>query len=450
MQVVPWIFGIPHATGFPAFVILAGLFAHVFAVGSVAWRIAFFCALCMSGAAWLVARIVREIDGDPWIGAAAGCIFAFGHVAWTRGTRAEVHAAALFFALLTICAFLRWFRFSRTSDLAAAFAAWGIGIAVHPIVVLLLPALMVLTAARRRNIRLRHAAVAALALAAGLSLYAYLPLRSAVVDAARLDPTTRLGLPAGQAFWDTDDPRTLSGFIRLVSGTQFNAGGGLAAMFSPPAYVDRGPSYVQTLWREMTPLALVFALGGAYALLRTSWPPGIALLLAVAVPTAFAFGYSIEADINRYYLLSFAVAAALCGYGASRLAQALPPLRMTTTSVLYVLALVLLIVNRPVFGQRTAPGAEAVLTTVLKNTPPNAVLLSSWTGATPLAYGAYVQRRLGRRIVVSTWLSDVSSRVPGWTKRRPVYVVGELFGAVAGYRLATIPGDPVLYHLVKK
>ena len=447
-QVVPWIFGIMHATGFPAFTILAGIFAHAFPIGSVAWRIALFSALAMSGAAWLVFRIVNELDGDPWIAAAGAWVFAFGIVAWTRGTRAEVHALAAFLAVATLYAAIRWYRRGDPRMLVAGALAWGLGIATHPIDALLLPALLILFVARVRRVRLRAFALALAALTFGVVWYAYLPARSAAVTAARLDPTRSLGVPPGRSFWDNDHPSSWSGFVQEVSGTDFSAGGTVRSMIAPQTYIEAAPAYLLTLIVELSPVGVLLAAGGMYALWHRDRALAMAFAAAFAVPTAFGLAYTIEADSKRYYLIGFVVAAALAGYGASELIRALPALRRAATLTVTLLAFGLLAVNRETFEQRHDAGAQAVITTVIQNTPRNAVLISPWLFATPLAYGAYVEHRLGDRIVDPAWLAEDAARVPAWTRTRPVYVVGILFGNVTGYRTVKIPGSPDLYRVV--
>ena len=207
-QTVPWIFGIMHPTGFPVFTIFAGIFAHAFPLGAVSWRIALFSALAMSGTAWVVWRIVDELEGDPWIGAAAAWLFAFGGVAWTRGTRAEVHALATLLSVVALYAFVRWYRRGEPGAAIGGALAWGLGIATHPIAALLAPAIAVPLAARLRALSFRTGALACCALLAGVFFYAYLPLRSAAVTAARLDPTLQIGLPPGQRFGTTIIPQT--------------------------------------------------------------------------------------------------------------------------------------------------------------------------------------------------------------------------------------------------
>ena len=447
-QVVPWIFGIMHATGFPAFTLLAGVFAHVVPFGSVAWRVTVFCAVAMSAAAWLVSRIVVRLEGDPWIAAATSWVFAFGYVVWTRGTRAEVHALAAFFAVASLYAALRWYRTGEVKMLAGGALLWGLGIATHPIDAMLLPAWLVLFAARARRVSLHALCLAIAAVVFGVAWYGYLPARSAAVTAARLDPTRSLGLPSGRAFWDNNHPSTWEGFVKEVGGTEFGAGGTFGAMLSPHTYATRGPEYVGVLLGEVTPLGVLLAAYGAYLLWKRDRWLATALLAAFCVPTAFALAYTIEADPRRYEIAGFAVVLIFAAYGASAVAQAFPVHKRALTAAMAVMAIALLFWNRQTFDQRNDSGAQGVIASVVKNTPRNAVLISPWLFATPLAYGAYVERRLGGRIVESAWLADDAAYVPEWTRERPVYVVGILFGSVPGYVAVKIATSPDLYRVV--
>jgi len=449
MQVVPWIFGIAHPTGFPAFTILAGIFAHLFALGPVSWRITLFCALAMSGAAWFVARAVLEMEGDAFVACASAWLFAFGSVTWTRGTRAEVHALAAFFALGAIAFAVRWRRRAEARALIACALFFGLGVATHPIVALLLPALLVAALAQFRALGSRTLLGAALAVLLGVAIYAYLPLRSAQVTANHSDPTLRLGEPPGNAFWDFDHPASLDGLKLMLSGSQFGAEGAFAELMQAQTYAMRAPPYLHMLIDELTPLGLLLALGGLFALVRADRWLAAALILAVGVPVTFAFGYTIEADIARYYLISFGVAALLAGYGAAIIARELAPLRGAATLLVFALAGALIVENRDTFSQARSQGARPVIATVREKTPKNAILIAPWIFATPLAYAAYVEHSLDRRTVQAAWLGDVAARVPNWQRSRPIYVVGIVSGSIPGYALVRTAGSPDLFRVAK-
>ncbi len=450
-QVVPWIFGIAHPTGFPVFTIAAGVFAHVFAIGTPAWRIALFSAIAMSVAAWAVFRVLRELDCRTWIALGAACVFAFGEIVWTRGTRAEVHALAACFASLTLYFSVRWYVRGESRSLVWGGLCWGLGIATHPVVGLLAPALLVILCARIRRLTLRSFALALAMLLCGLTFYAYLPLRSAMVTQARLDPTRVLGDPPGKAFWDMNHPASWDGFKHEISGSDYGTGGFFAAMLDPHTYQSGAPPFFERLWREFTPFGLLLALSGIVTLARRDPALTVAFFLAGAIPAIFAFGYTIEADIERYYLIPFAAVAIFAGYGASAIARALPGMRTASVVVTAGIAVGLLVINRDTFTQPHSSGAEAMIRTVVMRTPDDAVLLVPWIDSTALAYAAYVDGSLGHRVVDSAWLSDEATRVPRWMHEgRHVYVVDQVFGSVPGYRLVKIPGSPDVYRIAKE
>ena len=450
-QVVPWIFGIAHPTGFPAFTLAAGAFAHVFAIGSVAWRIALFSAIAMSLVSWAIYRALRELRCDYWIALGSGWTFSFGEIAWTRGTRAEVHALAACFAALTLLFAIKWYLNGDRRAFVLGALFWGLAVATHPIASLLAPALIVLLCAGFRRIHPRGLAAALLVFACGAGLYAYLPLRSAIVTQERLDPTRALGIPPGSAFWDMNHPASRDGFVRFMSGSDYGVGGAFVAAIKPETYRDGVPPFFIELWREFTVVGLVLAAGGFFALVRRDRWLGISLVLAAAAPAIFALSYSTEADTGRYYLLPFIVAAIAAGYGAEAAARSEPTLKGISLVAMPAIALSLLIFNRGTFSQPKSTGAAGLIQTVVARTPDGAVLLAPWIDSTALAYAAYVDRSLGKRIVVSAWLSDEAPRVPGWIARgRKVYVVGEVFGSVPGYKLVRVASSPDVFRIVRQ
>ncbi|MHB8177574.1 MAG: protein O-mannosyl-transferase family [Vulcanimicrobiaceae bacterium] len=451
MDVVPWILGIAHPTGFPAFTVLGFLFTHLLPFGTVAWRMSIFSALGMSTAAWCIYRIVDDSCDAPWIGAACAWCFAFGEIAWTRATRAEVHALAIAAIAVTLLCALRWYRTSDSRYLLAGAGAWGVGMAVHPVAVLLFPALFVVLLARMHDVSSRR-----LLMAIGLcalivaGFYAYLPLRSAYVGAHRLDPTRALGLPAGRPFWDYDQPSTVHGFIKLVTGSGLGVGEGVRSIVDPQVYEKRGGLYLAAVWQELTPIGIALALLGIIVALRRDRVRASVLLLAGFPSVPFALGFTQEADFRRYFLSSFLICAIFIGEGIGMLCMGRLRLRRWAAIGLALLAATLLISERSLFAQPYDNRASRAVDRVLQLTPHNAILVAAWTYATPLAYAAYVEDRLGGRTLDAAWLGNDAAYIPGWLRRRPVYVVGLPEGSLPGYRLEAVASMPPLYRVVKR
>src|SRR5207237_4702016 len=132
-----------------------------------------------------------------------------------------------------------------------------LGIATHPVVALLGPALLLVLCARSRQVTLGIFAAGLVALTCGLAFYAYLPVRSAIVTQARLDPTLQLGDAPGKAFWDMNHPATGDGFKHEISGSDYGAGGFLPAMIKLHTYRVRAPPFLDRMWREITYFVII-------------------------------------------------------------------------------------------------------------------------------------------------------------------------------------------------
>jgi hypothetical protein len=451
MDTVPWILGIAHPTGFPAYVLSGWLFAHALPIGSVAFRMSVLSAVAMSLSAWAIARTIYEEHGAQWLACMCALVFAFGDVVWVRATRAEVHALAAMAIALTIYFTLNWYRTGDDRALIGAAIAWGFGIAVHPVVALIAPGLLVLVCARLRAIR-----IGTLCLAIGLGtllvtgFYAYLPLRSLYVTTHRLDPTRQLGLPPGRAFWDDGHPASPAGFFAVVSGSGFDVESGLDAIVAPAAYQQRVVRYLDALAVEFSILGLaLILLGLAFAFTRDRWR-ATALVLSAIASVAFAFGYPEEADYQRYFLTSFVVGTLFLGDGAAWFGQYLERWRFAVPVVLALCALWLGWSDRVLFRQAHDASAAHMAATVIRLTPRNAVVIVSWTYATPLAYDAYVERETGDRVVETSWIGDVKPYLADWLAQRPVYVVGPLNDDGVGYRAQRVWNDPLVYRVEKE
>jgi hypothetical protein len=446
MDTVPWILGIAHPTGFPAYVVVGWMFSHALPIGSVALRMSLMSAVAMSIAAYFVARCVEDEGAGPWIAAGCAWLFAFGSLTWTHATRAEVHAVASAAVAAVIFFSLRWYREGRRRDLFLTAAVLGFGFAVHPLVVLLAPGLLLLLAARARRIAARDmVAACAIALGSAAVWFTYLPLRSAYVSAHGLDPTAALGL-SGNAFWDYDHPASLRGFVSLTQGSAFTPLDALKAIFSPYTYRAL-PDYLGQLYSEMTSYGVSMAIGGIAAAWSISRARTIALLLFGMSCIPFGLGFQAESDPHRYYLTSFIVASILCGDAALWLAKRLPYRNALPALVLSAIAVALLVQGRWIFAFATDERARVVIDDVRRSTPSNAIIVANWLDAPPLAYAAYVEGKLGKRIVEPAWLGDVAAKLPLWMKTRPVFAIGDDQSA-PGFRLVTVSKRSVVSRVV--
>jgi Protein of unknown function (DUF2723) len=434
MQTVPWIAGIAHPTGFPLFVMGGWLFAHALPLGSIAWRMALFSGLAVAGAGWLLFHIVADETAEPWLGAGAAIAFETANTVWSRATRAEVHDLALLCIAATIYFSIRLHRGRRGRDFAYAVGALAAGLAVHPVAIFAGPGLIVLAIANRAKIGARTLGAAAAAAMLMLATYAYLPIRSAIVTAARLDPTLQLGLKPGAPFWDYAHPADPRQFVWLVSGAQFRTSEGFGGFTHPLALLHAAAGAAAFLRTELGIVTCVLALAGIVVVLRRDRVLGAAYALYALAGVPFAFAYVQEADPQRYLLTFEFVAVVLAALGVAELMDLGRRLARVPRALWPIAgSLVFLAVgarnvdrNRGIIAVNADPLGRKFLATVAAAGPQGSVVVADWTYATALAYGAYADGTLGKRIVVASRLQDAGPNVLAWSRRRCVLVVSDV------------------------
>jgi hypothetical protein len=427
LQTVPYILGIPHPTGFPAYVMIGWVWSHVMPLGDPAYRMNLLSAVGVSVAALALFGLLVDWAIEPFFALGAALVFAFTRVPWDHATRADVHAVALAAIAVAFWAALRWTRTGSTRALIACAVAAGLALSVHSGMILVLPGIALAALGRRPSLRVA-AGVIALGICVVVASYAYLPLRSSVVTAQRLDPTIALGVPAGRPFWDNDHPSTFDGFRKEVGGGEFGAGHALQSILQPKVLAQLPERYGRAAIGDLAGGVLIIALFGLWAAMRSNAMAGAGLLVGGFLPVLFVLAYTIESDPERYFLPSYWVIAALLGLGANMLARGgmtRPP--RSIVALIGVLFLVVagtnIYVNRGAFGPPDHSG-ERFIDRVVAMTPANAVLVASWMYATPLAYGAYIERRLGDRIVLTGWPDDYNKAdYQRWLAKRPVVVI---------------------------
>jgi hypothetical protein len=215
--------GIPHPPGYPLYVLLGKLFTLV-PIGDVAYRLNLMSAFFAAGAValvYLLAYLVvssttgpafGEVSVSPCLAVTGALVFAFCPALWSQATIAEVYTLNAFLVAGLICLLL--LATARTDNprglpgevqftanqakrrewsLILAASGFGLGLAHHPTIVLLLPAAAVLLVGSGSRQRWTTYLRMALGCLLGLGLYAYLPLR------AMADPPINWGDPRSWA-----------------------------------------------------------------------------------------------------------------------------------------------------------------------------------------------------------------------------------------------------------
>jgi hypothetical protein len=365
---------VAHPPGHPL-ALLVGKACALVPLGSVAFRVGLASALAAAAAAaftaLLAARVAARVGEalgavderrDAALGAGAGLGFGLCWAAAFQAVRPEVYALN---ALLVVFAAWAIERASRAFDegrrrwLYAAALALGLALANHHLLALCFaaPAALV-TLARRPFPRLARAlGLCALALAVGLLVYLYLPLRAA------RHPEVDWGAPT-----------TLARFVWTVSARAFQKSLGRAEASTPVAFALAAELGVSA------PLALL----GAYLLVRLRETRRLGLLLvggAAAVAAAPALVGFDPANPDAYGYLEPAVAFAAC-LGAAAPAAILSMVKRPRVARGVALAIAcanaaLPALGFPVFERARFADADRFASALIDQAPPRAALVSS-------------------------------------------------------------------------
>lgn len=427
LQGVPYIMGIAHPTGFPFYVLLGYVWSHVLAFDSIAFRLNALCGVAGAITALAGYLVALEFDAWPPVAMAAAWWFAFVEVVWSHSVRAEAQVVAVTCAALALLSFLRWMRDGSAAAFLMAWLLFGLGVASHPNAIWIAPAMIVGSCIARRRPSMRLALLGGALAIAALGLYLYLPLRSAYVVAHGLDPVHVLRGAAGGIFWNYNDPSSASGLFNELSGIQSGAPAYALASLNPLRLQDAVWAFFEAIGSGFGAFALIAIGAGVVAMWKRDRRRTAVLVFACLTALVFSVTYANEADIFRYRLLGIWLAVPL-------LAAVFPsPVaagrRYALLGIAYLAFLSIgagsaLYARRSYFHHRSGEGGRWIINAVRPYVPPGGVVIvDGWLDATSLAYGAYADRSLPGRIVVSGYSGGDTGLYTVWANQRPVFVL---------------------------
>jgi hypothetical protein len=267
-----YVAGVPHPTGYPLFCMLGWLWTHILPIGHVDWRMNTFTAFWGAMAAGILVRTVwRSFDllpanlasgvtrGAKMIASvSSGLLMGFSLYTWQQSVITEVYSLAIFFVSLVTWILtellagadeagdlsikinaVAWDK-KRARLVSLLGLSWGLALTNHLTSMFLFPSIMMVLFFGGIRLKLADFLKGAGLFILALLIYLYLPIRSA------MNPPLNYG-----------DPKTLDGFIWLVTGRQFKT-----LMFSLLPYI----SLHQIMRYNSLPLQ-IGALGAAAALI---------------------------------------------------------------------------------------------------------------------------------------------------------------------------------------
>ncbi|MEO6029299.1 MAG: DUF2723 domain-containing protein [Candidatus Binatia bacterium] len=307
---------VAHPPGYPLFTALAHL-ATLLPWGSLAWRVNLFSAVVDAAAAGVLAATIVTVAQSTIAGIVAAALFAFSPLVWNYAVGAEVFPLNNLLVALLMYGTARFARSGAGRDALAVALTIGLGLAHHHAFLFYAApvALWLLWTGRPAILAPRRLAMLALAVAAGLAWYLYLPLA---------------GRSATTLSWG--DPTTLAGFrdhlLRRDYGT-FR----LAAGVDPSAssFGERLAAWAAHSAEALLYLGVVLATLGAVTAMRRSAPLRSWAVLWIACATFYVIGFHALANLPvsdplfravtaRFWQQSDLVLFMLCGLGLAVLA----------------------------------------------------------------------------------------------------------------------------------
>lgn len=395
LTVATWSLGNAHPPGFPLYLMLTHL-ATLLPIGTVAWRTnlasAIFAALAcgvVSLATWemlmysapkaVVPKKKKKEAAPPpeptlpvavvtLVSAFAGLLLAFSRTLWAYATVTEVYALNTFLVATVVWLMLAWRRTGAVNQLYAAALVFGLALGVHHVTVgltLLGIAVLVVRTGGVRFFRSRAFGIAAaVAVAALIAVYAYLPLAAAHHSALN---------------WG--DPHDLGGVVRHVTAEQYRS------------YVTAGEQggQIDDVFRLVTrelgprwlPLALLVAIVGLGAAFRRDRTLFWLLFLIALAGCAWMLVYPIVNDEDAYLLPAFVALVLAAAYGAAALAGR----RTAVAAALLLLPLLALFVHWPYRDRSRFFVAKDYVDNTLATVERNALLITGdWQLYSPLFY----------------------------------------------------------------
>lgn len=274
--------GVAHPPGYPTYLLLARLALQI-PWGEPAARLAQLSAVCGALAVAVTTLLVTAYAGRI-AGLYAGLSLALCERLWSQAVIVEVYTLHLL--CLTICTLLLWcwIATGRGWMLVLSANMLGLGLGVHLTLAALIPSGVAawLVAPNRPRVTLGRALAALAALAAGLTVYALLPIWAA-----------REAVPS----WG--DARTIGGFWRHVGAAEYRY---LVGAVPWTQRLGRAGYVARDLLAQPGPAALIAAIGWG---LPGGWRADRPLLVlsgGVALCSLlFAIGYG-GADSSVYLL----------------------------------------------------------------------------------------------------------------------------------------------------
>lgn len=419
--------GIVRATGYPLYLLLGRIWAWL-PVGDVGYRMNLLSAVCGALTILLVWHILARLKVNIWARIGALGLLATAPYFWALSLIAEVYTLHTVLMSAVILLMLRWYERPTLRGLVPVVFLLALSLGNHAATVLLAPAclILVLIRAPRLTFQPRTWLLAGAALAAGISIYLYLPLLYSTSPAFNY-----AGAYNAAGEFIPVDLTTFSGLWWLISGKAFS--GQMFAYELDQMWPEIHNFGVQ-LWVAFFAIGVGPGLFGAVKLARRNWQLGLFFTLLFFANAFFYINYRVI-DKNTMFLPAFVIWAIWVAVGYQDLLAwlvktsptAVDDRRLTYLGRFVMIAVVGLALlwnwNRVNLAHDTSARERGE--TILEVVEPNAIILGWWDTVPVVEYLQLVEGQRPDVQAINRFLisgQDMEELIEQEIGNRPIYI----------------------------
>lgn len=365
--------GVPHPGGYPTYLLFASLFSKI-PIGSFAFRINLFSALCMLLAIYILFLFVLKFTKSFYVASFSTLIFGTFPLVWSQALITEVYALQTLLAALALLLLVPK-NSSSWQDFTGG-AILGLALGSHLTAVFLLPFLLIKNATQRKR-HLKNLIRRIAGFCMGLSVFFVIPIRA-----------------GNQAPVNWGNAVDWEGFWWLISGRMYH---GRLGHFSLNYLGAATRLWSQFLLDQMGVLGVTVALIYIVVFFKPTRLHLTTLWLTLTFSIFAIIYYSPDSYV--YLILPLLAFAIWIGLGSEYLIENLPekisslkPLEVTLLFVAVIARALILLPSMDISADQVAEDfAQSILTEV----PHNAILITS--GDEPTFSLWYFHYALGQR-----------------------------------------------------
>ncbi|MCX7840916.1 MAG: DUF2723 domain-containing protein, partial [Anaerolineae bacterium] len=395
-QYMAYILGVPHASGYPLYILLGKLFTFL-PFGDVAFRVNLLSVVTTALAIAIVYALLRRVAISRAVALATTSFFAVMPSIWGGALETKVYGLHLLLGVLAIFLMLRWHQEHRARDLYAAAFVFGLGLTNHLVIAFSALAFALVLWFNRAHLTRAMVVRAAVLLVLPLTLYAYIPIR-ANYWIAQQDPQNWELYPRADAMLKGTVTayynHTVQGFFELVTGLGYSYKFGFE---SPVEESNRINNALRLLWQQFG-VGLAFVIVGALVAFARERKV-FTMFAALALGVGFISVYLRAAHSTIYYFSLFYLALAVWfAFGADALlrwaARAPRLVPALVTIGLFAFPATWLVTNFARLDESQNYAARDYAQIVLNDDlAPNAVVIAPWEISQPLRYFQFVENQ---------------------------------------------------------